>query len=69
VASLAGRLLAALVGAVGIGLLALIVVTVALVARGRPAQPPRRRGLPKSYGRNMRAWQAGVLRDIRRRGR
>ncbi len=59
----------AVVVAFGLALGAGIVVTVILVARGRPAQPPSRRGLPKSYGRSMRAWQSGVLRDIRRRGR
>ncbi len=52
-----------------IGLILLIGVTVGLVARGRPRQPPPSRGMPKTYGRSLRGWQAGVLRDIRRRGR
>jgi len=57
------------VAALGAALLVLIAVTVVLVARGRPPQAPRSRGLPKFYGRSVRAWQSGVLRDIRRRGR
>lgn len=55
--------------AIALGFAALIIYTVVNVARHRPPQPPRSRGLPRTYGRNMRAWQNGVLRDIRRRGR
>lgn len=55
--------------AIGLALAVLIVVTVVRVARGRPPQATRSRGMPKTYGRSMRSWQAGVLRDIRRQGR
>ncbi|MEP6696481.1 MAG: hypothetical protein ABJA34_06325 [Pseudonocardiales bacterium] len=54
---------------VGLAFAALIVFTVVSVARHRPPQPRRSRGMPKTYGRNMRSWQNGVLRDIRRQGR
>lgn len=57
------------VAALGLAFVVLIVVTVVRVARGRPPQPRGGRAMPRHYGRSMRAWQAGALRDIRRQGR
>ncbi len=64
---------AEVLGGVAVLLAALLVVgvlvTVRLVARGRPSQPkPVRHPVSRVQGRNLRAWQGSVLREIRRGG-
>jgi len=51
-------------------LVGLIVLTVVLAARNRPAQPMRPRYEPyRVRGRSVRGWQASVIRELRRAGR
>lgn len=52
----------------GIGLAALVVVTVVLVARNRPPQARARRDPYRVRARSMRGWQASAIREIRRAG-
>lgn len=56
-------------GIVACAVVAVIVVTVVLVARGRPPRPSGT--LPDRYrvrGRSMAGWQRSAIREIRRAG-
>ncbi len=64
---MAWRIVEIVFGAAFVGV---VVFTIAAVARGRPAQPPRRHPAPyRVRGRSIRGWQASAIREIRRAGR
>jgi hypothetical protein len=67
---MAAHIIDVIVAALGVALVVGVAVTVALVARDRPAQPARKHPDPyRVRGRSMRGWQASALREIRRAGR
>lgn len=62
--------LTAVAAVLGVALVVVIVATILVVSRGRPAQPGRRHPDPyRVRGRSIRGWQASAIREIRRAGR